>query len=235
MKKWRAYERLVAMMLTGEYDSSFTVVPNARITGLLSGRKRQIDVLVDFRYDCDMDRRIIVDAKDGRRKVDIKEVEAFEGLMRDVQARYGFLVCSAGHTKAAKTRAQDSIGIRLVSSDEVEKLDLDSWDACLSPDCLQGLVLWDANPSLLINNSIWHINAVGKCDECGLFHVWCWGCGQRKVLAREDEWHCGCSVPWFWLTSIEDDAILDGKTTNGNYLLFVLNETNYQVVDRRPL
>lgn len=44
MKKWRQYERLIALLTSEDYDSNFTVIPNARITGFISQRKRQIDV-----------------------------------------------------------------------------------------------------------------------------------------------------------------------------------------------
>lgn len=77
MKEWRIFERLVALLTSGEYDDSFTVIPNARIKGHISQRKRQIDVLVDYRYDADLSKRIIIDAKKRKRPVDIKEVETF--------------------------------------------------------------------------------------------------------------------------------------------------------------
>jgi predicted Mrr-cat superfamily restriction endonuclease len=105
MKDWRTFERLVAMLSGDEYDDSFIVIPNARIKGYISGRKRQIDVLVDYRYNPDLTKRVIIDAKQRKRPIDIKEVESFEGLMKDVGAKRGFLVCTNGHTKAAEKRA----------------------------------------------------------------------------------------------------------------------------------
>lgn len=234
MNKWRAYERLVARLVTDEYDSSFTVIPNAHVTGFISRRKRQLDILIDFRYDSDLNRRIIVDAKNRKRPVDIKDVESLEGMMRDVQAQHGILICSNGHTKAAERRAQDVIGIRLVPADDVENIDLHSWDPCLASDCLKGLVLWDVTPSFSIGGGPWYIHAIGKCDECGLFHIWCWGCGQRVALQVEDEWYCGCGVPWFWLSSIEPDDEIEGYQSHSNYLMVVYFNGHYQIVDRRP-
>lgn len=99
MKAWRTYERLIAKLSTEEYDDTFTVIPNARITGFISKRKRQLDVLIDYRYNTDLERRIIIDAKNRKRAIDIKEVEAFEGLMKDVSAKRGILICSNGYTK----------------------------------------------------------------------------------------------------------------------------------------
>ncbi len=108
MKKWRQYERLVAKLTANDYEADFTVIPNARVKGFISERKRQIDVLVDYRFDSKLSGRVIFDAKYRKRPVDIKEVESFEGLMKDVNAQRGFIVCSNGHTAAALRRAQET-------------------------------------------------------------------------------------------------------------------------------
>lgn len=42
MKEWKAYESLVASLCMDEHDPSRTVIPNARITGFISKRKRQL-------------------------------------------------------------------------------------------------------------------------------------------------------------------------------------------------
>ena len=61
MEKWRVYERIVALLSTEKYDDpSLTVIPNARVTGLISNRKRQIDVLIDYRFEHDLTRRRIL-------------------------------------------------------------------------------------------------------------------------------------------------------------------------------
>lgn len=234
MKKWRAYERLVALLSSNEYEDSLTVIPNARVTGLISKRKRQIDILIDYRFNVDLNRRIIIDAKDRKRPIDIKDVESFEGLMKDVCAKRGILVCANGHTKAALRRAQENIGIRIISSDEIDNLDFSSWDNCLHLKCKNGLVLWDAAPGVIVEGTV-IIHFIGKCDECGKFHVWCCSCGNRKVLQIEDDWQCACQGPWFWLTSIEKDEDTSGYVSKGSYLLLIMGDASYDVVDRRPM
>lgn len=236
MQHWRAFERLVARLTSDEYehDLSFTVIPNARIKGYISNRKRQIDVLVECRSGTDLDRRIIFDAKDKKRPIDIKEVEAFEGLMRDVQAKRGFLVCTNGHTKAALTRAQEHIGIRLISPDELDDFDPTAWDSCLSNTCSKGLVLWDTN--FIVKDGPWvTLQNVGKCDVCGKFHIWCSDCGDRICLQKEDDWQCYCTSTWFWLSSIEDDVDKSGLSSKGAYLLLIDRYGKPSVIDRRPL
>lgn len=88
MEKWRILERVVALLTTEKYDDpDLTVISNAKITGIISNRKRQIDVLVDYRFEQNLERRLIIDAKERKRPIDIKEVESFEGLMKDVGAQ----------------------------------------------------------------------------------------------------------------------------------------------------
>jgi Restriction endonuclease len=191
MSKWRDYERLLAYLTLEEYSEDYTVIPNARINGFISQRKRQIDILVDYRFDTNLSRRIIFDAKLRNKPIDIKQVESFEGLMKDVNAQRGFLVCSNGYTKSALRRAQNHIGIKLISEDEIENLDLCSWDICLNSKCEKGLVLWDITPGIIIEGKV-SVQATGKCDECGKFNIWCWDCGKRHCIDFESEWRCNC-------------------------------------------
>jgi hypothetical protein len=234
MKKWRQFERLIALLTAEDYDGNHTVIPNARIYGFISKRKRQIDVLVDWRFDTNLNRRIIFDAKYRNRPVDIKEIEAFEGLMKDVNAQRGFIVCSNGHTASALRRAQQHIGIKLLSEKEINEFDINSWEYCRHDHCKNGLVLWDANPSLIVEGMV-SIQATGKCDECGRFHIWCWGCGARYCIDYESEIQCSCKGPWFWLTSIEPDIDENNLEYKSHYLILVMGNGNYEIIDRRPI
>lgn len=234
MSNWRLYERFVAKLMAEEAASDMTVIPNATLLGRLSGVQRQIDVLIESRHQHDASRRVIVDAKRHKRPIDVKQVEEFEGMMRDVAADHGILVCPNGHTPAALRRAQDAISIRLVSLSDLESLDLTSWDRCSHPSC-DGLVLWDAHPALSIASGPWQISATSKCDKCRRFNVWCWGCGSRVALGDEDEHQCGCKGPWFWLTAIEDDSENDAEQLAVVYLLMIFGSGQHAVVDRRPL
>jgi len=90
-----------------------TVSHNVMLDGRLSGRKRQIDVLV-YEKVGQYDISIVIDCKDYKTPVDVKGVEEFSGLLQDVGAQKGVLVCPSGFTKAAKQRAQ-SLQIDLYS------------------------------------------------------------------------------------------------------------------------
>jgi hypothetical protein len=80
------------------------------------------------------------------------------------------------------------------------------------------------------------ITAIGKCDVCGDFHIWCWDCGGQFCLGDNSELKCNCNHPWFWLTSIEDDEISDGDNqVFKSVYLFLVTLTDTLIADRKPL
>ena len=81
------------------------VLHDARLPGRLSGRQRQIDVLVKQQIG-QYEMLIVLDCKDYAKPVDVKGVEEFHGLVEDVGAHRGVLVCPRGFSAAAKARAQ---------------------------------------------------------------------------------------------------------------------------------
>jgi hypothetical protein len=81
------------------------VLHDVKLDGRKSNRKRQIDVLVRQRVG-QYEILIIIDCKDYQRPVDVKGVEEFDGLLDDIGAQKGVLVCPRGFTEAAKTRAK---------------------------------------------------------------------------------------------------------------------------------
>ena len=111
---WEIYERMIARMIADQSGTGLCVTPNANLIGKISGVSRQIDVLIDERHNTDNTRRIVVDAKHRKQKVDVKDVESFLGLMKDASATHGYLVTSSGYSKAAEKRAQMHVSIRIV-------------------------------------------------------------------------------------------------------------------------
>ena len=79
---------------------------DVKLPGRRSGRSRQIDVLVRQQVG-QYDIKIIIDCKDYARPVDVKGVEAFYGLLDDVGAQKGVLVCPKGFSSSAKRRADE--------------------------------------------------------------------------------------------------------------------------------
>jgi len=127
---WKLYERLVARLIADQLSTDFCVTPNASVVGVITGVRRQIDVLIEARHDTDNTRRIIVDAKRRKRKIDVKDVETFRGMMEDVGATHGYLVCPYGHTPAAERRAQTAVSIRLLPLHHLDDFDPRTWPRC---------------------------------------------------------------------------------------------------------
>jgi hypothetical protein len=100
---WKALENLVAM-IQKQLSPDASVQHNVMLDGLDSETKRQIDVLVEQNIG-QYTIRIVIDCKDYSKPVDVKGVEEFHGLVQDVRAHKGALVCPAGFTKSALKRA----------------------------------------------------------------------------------------------------------------------------------
>lgn len=208
MSNWKKYERLVSAFCTDKYSNEdTTVTANAKILGTISGEQRQVDVLIDKRFSLDIKRRIIIDAKNYSRKVDISEVERFESMMKDCRAEYGFLVCPEGFTRGAQRRAQKKITLKLLTLSDLEQFSFDSYDFCTSQNCLnradKGVIYWGDAFGISLPDETISTFSVAKCDVCHQFHIWCFSCGEKFVLGDEDEHHCSCNQSYFWLTAIE--------------------------------
>ena len=80
------------------------VLHDVKLPGRLTKVDRQIDVLVRERIG-QYEMNIVLDCKDYKRPVDVKGIEEFLGLLKDVGANKGAMVCPRGFTKAAKTLA----------------------------------------------------------------------------------------------------------------------------------
>jgi hypothetical protein len=243
--QWELYERLVARLVADQLSTAYCVTPNARIHGKFSDQARQVDVLIDPRHGAENHRRIVIDAKAHARPIDVTHVEAFRSFMEDVEATHGYLVCPNGFTPAAERRAQDSVSIRLLPLDRLDDFDPSNWPECHVPSCRHGRVFWDGYPSVDLTlapamgaagplQKMSFIHYVGKCDRCSRFHVKCLSCGAMLSIDHEGDDSgtvCNCSLPWFWLASIERDEA--GRPSAELHLVMPAGQV--RTVDRRSL
>ncbi|MEH6450310.1 MAG: restriction endonuclease [Oleispira sp.] len=239
---WQLYERLIAKLMLQQLSTSYCVTPNANIVGSISGIKRQIDVLIDYRFDTENRNRIIIDAKKRTRKIDIKDVETFKGLMEDVDAAHGYLVSTIGYTKAAIKRAQELISLKIVPIEHLDSFDLTDWPKCKKSSCSDGHIFWDGFPCFdleLVTNkkrsTVPRLHYVGKCEKCNSFHVKCMECNETLPIPEDDEedigHQCSCRPSWAWLASIEEDG--HGKKSAELHCIF--SYENIITVSRRSL
>lgn len=123
-KKWKRFEDLAAQIQRSLAPES-RVEQNVRMKGRASGVDRQIDVAV-WTQAGQFELLVVIDCKDYQAKVDVKDVEAFIGLVKDVGANKGALVSALGYTQAAKNVA-DQAGLNLYTLVDAESEDWPSF------------------------------------------------------------------------------------------------------------
>lgn len=109
---WKDYEIEI-------YEYFKTKFPNAEIShnvvvkGRYSATERQVDILIED-YVAGNRMKIIIDGKFFSKKIDVKHVEMFIGMLNDCEANKGLLITQEGYSKAAIKRAHyDPIDIEL--------------------------------------------------------------------------------------------------------------------------
>ena len=109
---WKLYEETIVEHFQEVYPE-LDVKGNQKIVGIKTKRKRQIDVLISGEF-AGFPVRIVIDCKHFSRKVDVKIVESFLGMLDDLKADKGVIITNVGYTEAALERAKfDSRNISL--------------------------------------------------------------------------------------------------------------------------
>jgi hypothetical protein len=117
--RWQDFEKLAEKILA-ELQPLAEVRWDDRIYGHLSAGNRQIDVSI--RWTSGDDKYLtIVQAKDQGHPADIKVVDEFLSVIRDVQATGGILICRKGFSKRAEAYARNC-GISLFNMHDAESL-----------------------------------------------------------------------------------------------------------------
>ena len=119
-KKWQKFESLVAHVQSTLAPQS-KIGRNEKILGKRSKTVREIDITVRQNVG-QYNIFVAIDCKDRKRPIDLKEVEEFIGLVKDVGANKGAIVSASGFTQAARTRATDA-GIDIYRLVDAEKHD----------------------------------------------------------------------------------------------------------------
>jgi hypothetical protein len=117
--KWKRYEELVGSIQAALAPDA-EVKTDEQIPGK-SGSSRQIDVSIRKKVG-QFPLLIVMDCKDWSDPVDIKGVEEFAGLVEDVEANKGAMVCNRGFTEGAKNRAHQK-GIDLFRAVDIGNVD----------------------------------------------------------------------------------------------------------------
>lgn len=102
--EWLQLETLVAD-IQKQLAPGVRVTHNTTLRGYDSETARQIDVMVEQSIG-QFSMFIVIDCKDYKKPVDVKGVEEFVGLVRDVRAHQGCLVSAMGFSQSARKRAR---------------------------------------------------------------------------------------------------------------------------------
>ncbi|RYG86941.1 MAG: restriction endonuclease [Alphaproteobacteria bacterium] len=114
---WRSYEAYVAGALKERFPGA-EIRQDVRLRGRHSRTERQIDILVDAKG------LIAVECKCLKRRVDVKLVESYLGMLDDLGVRSGILVTKRGYSKAALERARNDpreIDLQIIHPDRLSE------------------------------------------------------------------------------------------------------------------
>ena len=139
--RWQDYEQEVYEAFRTWYPEA-NIVRDARIPGRYSKKKRQVDVFIECNV-AGFSITIAVEAKYLSRKINVKDVESFEGMMRDIGADHGILITETGFSRAAIDRARNGdlkLELDILSIAELKSYQAEGgipysgkYGACLSP------------------------------------------------------------------------------------------------------
>jgi hypothetical protein len=128
--KWKRFERL-AYEIQKELASDAEIKFDDSIIGVDSKVPRQIDISIR-KHVGQYAILIVIDCKDYAEPLDVKDVETFSGLVRDVRANRGALIVSSSFTPAALNIAKNE-GIDTYRLVDTENID---WKSYATLPCL---------------------------------------------------------------------------------------------------
>lgn len=108
---WKDYEHYIYRFFSDLYPEA-SITLNAQKIGVMSGTKRQIDILIEGHL-AGYSLNIVRKCKYFNKKVDVKIVESFISFLHDVKANKGVLITNKGVTKAAQARAENDSHVNL--------------------------------------------------------------------------------------------------------------------------
>jgi len=109
---WKKYEKEILELIKEQYPAA-PIRHNVKLDGVYSKTKRQVDIIIEERI-AGHNIRIVFDAKHYSKRVNVKTVESFIGMLSDLGAHKGLIITEKGYSKAALNRAfNDPMDIEL--------------------------------------------------------------------------------------------------------------------------
>jgi restriction endonuclease len=88
---WKRYEKQIADLIRRRAVGPVKITTAAHVTGRLSQVARQVDILIEGNVSGIANVTIVLDCKCISEKVDVKDIEAFLGMVADIGAN---MACS---------------------------------------------------------------------------------------------------------------------------------------------
>lgn len=123
-KEWRKYEKRIHNNLEAKFPGC-SITFDDSVFGIFSKTDRQIDISI--RGELAGNKLLgIVDCKFYSKKVDVKAVESFLGMLEDLKANIGIMITNVGYSEAATNRASvKNLQLDIVKPDELQSLEVD--------------------------------------------------------------------------------------------------------------
>lgn len=119
---WKEYERSVFDELALVYPGT-NIQHDVKLPGRFSKTARQVDIHIGG-IVCGVYYQIVVDTKYYEKKIDVKDIEEFIGMLGDIDCNHGMLITEQGFTPAAANRAANnpfSVSIDIISFAELKE------------------------------------------------------------------------------------------------------------------
>ncbi|MFH0725779.1 MAG: restriction endonuclease [Pseudomonadota bacterium] len=192
--KWQEYQEAVAVLYE-QLEGFGNVLRNVCLPDLVTGQRRQIDVMIDLK-ERGHSLRMLVDAKFHSTPLDVKDVEEVAALSQSVGANKTIIVAANGFTSPAMTKAKFiQCDLRLLTVEEA--LDLivpDKWKMC--PICNADCIVLDQEGMTQLQNGLIFWWLAGQCRECKSARVHCQDCGMKMYIETGKSVVCGCGHGW---------------------------------------
>ena len=192
--KWQEYQEAVAVLYE-QLDGFGTVHRNVYLPDLVTGQRRQVDVMIEM-TERGHSLRMLIDAKFYSTPLDVKGIEEVAALSQAVGAHKTIIVAANGFTSPAKAKAR-FIQCDLMTLSVEEALDIiipDKWKMC--PVCSADCIVLDQDGMTQFDNGSIFWWLAGQCRGCKCGRVHCQDCGQKMYIEIGKSLVCGCGHEW---------------------------------------
>jgi len=175
---WMAFEKDVANLTARVGSTHSSVEYDKKLLGVNSKISRQVDVYVEGEIS-GIPIAIAIECKRYSRKIDVGEMDAFIGKLRDLAVDKGVFYVHDGVTVGARNLAMSSLHPKVFLREFAgATLLLEDWDElivdCPNENCIGGAIRWVEYLQPAGGTDV----EAGYCDLCGTFAVRCRDCDE---------------------------------------------------------